>query len=253
LNFDGLSSEYWQKQQTRVASMVSKLRSRPLTIEGYDFPNPDIDGSLAIGEGRRLTACVMFLDICDFSSRPMETPAEQDLMLKILALFFSEMIRIAEEYDGQVEKNTGDGLLMYFSDDAGSGGVSAVQKAVSCALTMMVANAQLINPVLKASNAAEVHFRISMDYGKITVARIGAANRFWSYMAIGATANFASKMLKHAAADEIVIGDFAKNKLPIAWQTNWTKISPVNTGWIYRATGSQYPIHVYSGRWIKLL
>jgi len=62
----------------------------------------------------------------------MDTPAEQDLMLRVLALFFSEMIRIAEEYGGVVEKNTGDGLMVYFSDGAGILGTSSVQKAVSC-------------------------------------------------------------------------------------------------------------------------
>lgn len=253
MNFSGLTSDYWEKQQSRVASMVNKLQSRSPTRDGLDFPNPDIDGSLAIGEGRRLTACVMFLDICNFSSRPMETPAEQDLMLRILALFFSEMIRIAEEYEGQVEKNTGDGLLIYFSNDPSFNGTTAVQKALACSLTMQAATEHLINPIVKASNSAEIHFRVSIDYGNITVARIGAANRFWSHVAIGATANFASKMLKYADEDQIIIGDFAKNQLPLDWQINWTQISPVNTGWVYRATGAQYPIHIFNGRWAKLI
>lgn len=47
---------------------------------------------------------VMFIDICGFSSRPMETLEEQDLTLRVLNLFFTEMIRIAEEYGGNVER-----------------------------------------------------------------------------------------------------------------------------------------------------
>ena len=70
------------------------------------------DESLSIGDGRRLWMSVMFIDICGFSTRAMETVEEQDLMLRILNLYFTEMIRIAEEYDGNVEKNTGDGLLV---------------------------------------------------------------------------------------------------------------------------------------------
>ena len=52
---------------------------------------------------------VLFLDISGFSVRKSETVEEQGMILKILNLFFTEMIRIAEEYGGTVEKNTGDG------------------------------------------------------------------------------------------------------------------------------------------------
>ena len=103
-SFTGLNATYWQQQQQRVADMVRRLQQQPLTKNGRDFPDPDSSSSLIIGEGRRLAACVMFIDICGFSNRPMETAIEQELMLKILTLFFSEMIRIAEEHGGVVEK-----------------------------------------------------------------------------------------------------------------------------------------------------
>jgi len=252
MDYNCLTKTYWQKQRERVANMVQHLRARPFTKEGRDFPDPDSASSLTIGEGRRLAACVMFLDICGFSSRPMETPAEQDLMLKVLSLFFSEMIRIAEEYDGNIEKNTGDGLMIYFSDDVGINGISAAQKALSCALTMQAATTHLINPEIKASNSPEIQFRISMDYGNITVAKIGAKGRFWSHVAIGTIANFACKMLKHAKENQIIIGDFAKNKLPIDWQIKYTQPLPINTGWTYKANGAPYPIFLYNGRWKEL-
>lgn len=47
---------------------------------------------------------VMFIDICGFSSRQLETAEAQNLMLKVLNLFFTEMIRISEDYGGNVEK-----------------------------------------------------------------------------------------------------------------------------------------------------
>ena len=250
-SFKGLTTTYWQQQRDRVANMVNRLQQQPFTKEGRDFPDPESTSPLTIGEGRRLTACVMFIDICGFSNRPMETAIEQDLMLKILSLFFSEMIRIAEEHEGVVEKNTGDGLMIYFSDD--SDGVSAAQKAVTCALTMYAATSYLINPVIIASNAAPIQFRVSMDYGNITVAKIGSARRFTSHAAVGTTANIASKMLKHANEDQIVLGDYAKSKLPIDWQLQYTQMLPVSTGWVYKATGSPYPIFTYTGRWAKLV
>jgi adenylate cyclase len=72
------------------------------------------EDSLVLGEGRRIQLAVLFLDICGWSSRPSFLPHEQATNLQILNLFFTEMVRVAEDYGGEVEKNTGDGLLAYF-------------------------------------------------------------------------------------------------------------------------------------------
>jgi class 3 adenylate cyclase len=92
---------------------------------------------------------VMFLDICGFSGRPADTPADQDVLLRALNLFFTEMFRIAEDYGGTVEKNTGDGLMAYFEDQASDGRVSGCQRAVAAALTMMYTNTYGIGTILR--------------------------------------------------------------------------------------------------------
>lgn len=246
----GLTASSWQRQKQRIIKSAERLRQRPFTKEGRDFPDPDFEDSLSIGEGRRLNAAIMFLDISGFTDRPMETPAEQDLMLRILTLFFSEMVRVAEEYEGQVEKNTGDGLMIYFSDDSD---VHSVQKAITCALTMMAVTTSLINPIVRLSNAEDIRFRISIDYGSITIAKMGAAQRFFSHTAIGTVANIACKMLRYAEAEQIVLGNNAKNKLPFEWQRTYTQLLPINTGWSYRETGLAYSLYLYTGRWAKFI
>src|SRR5690606_16573287 len=100
----------WKAQQERVEQLRAKIEARPMVGDGRSVPGDD---SLAIGDGRRLSMAIMFIDICDFSKRNLETLEEQGLMLKVLNLFFTEMIRISEEYGGNVEKNTGDGLMVY--------------------------------------------------------------------------------------------------------------------------------------------
>jgi adenylate cyclase len=247
---DGLTKNDWIEQKTRIHKMAENLRERKFITTGYDFPDPDPDSKLlAIAEGRRLPACVMFLDICGFSKRPMESAAEQDMTLRIMALFFSEMIRIAEAYDGQIEKNTGDGLMVYFSDIDNP----ATKKAVACALTMKAATSYLINPIISSTHEQTIQFRISMDYGYITIARIGAKQRFSSYVAIGTTANIASKMLRYAKEDQIILGDFARQQLPIDWQYKYTEILPFPTGWENKTTMSPYSFFLYTGRWATLV
>jgi adenylate cyclase len=247
MNYDGLQKTYWESQIERVKTLRDRISGvESVTSDGRVIP---CDDDLAIGEGRRLPMAVMFLDINSFSQRPSETETEQSMMLRVLNLFFSEMIKIAEDYGGTVEKNTGDGLMAYFEDGIENGS----KRAVSCALTMMAANEHLIRPILLATPIPEITFRVTIDYGTVTVARLGAARRFNANVAIGATANFAAKMLSFAQAGEIVIGESVKVHLPVAWQTSFTSLATTETGWSYTATGNPYPLYKYTGRWSRLI
>ncbi len=249
MNYDGLSREYWETQRGRVEELRAKIAARPAAAFGRLVPEDD---ALTFGEGRRLPMAVMFLDISGFSQRPSETAEEQDVLLRVLNLFFTEMIKIAEEYGGTVEKNTGDGLMAYFEDNAGDPPETGSKRAVACALTMMAANKFLVHPILTAAGVPEVQYRISIDYGFVTVARLGAARRFNANVAIGATANFASKMLSKASPGDIVLGASAQEQLPQAWK-RFTQIATSDTGWIYCLSGSQYPLYRYTGRWKTLV
>jgi class 3 adenylate cyclase len=206
------------------------------------------EDDLAIGTGRRLNVAVLFLDLSGFSVWPSETPAEQDLILRVFNLFFGEMIRIVEDYGGTVEKNTGDGLMAYFEDSAGNPPDADAKRAVACALTMMNANEQLINPILRASGVQEIHFRVGIDCGAVTIAEVGAAQRFHGLVAIGTRANVACKMLDVAKPDDILIGESVMRRLPPLW-TQWCKLALFATGWTYRHNGLPYCFYRYTGRW----
>ena len=211
---------------------------------------PEVD-QLAYGTGRRLHMAVMFLDICGFSSRPAESHLEQNLLLNVLNLFFSEMTRIVEEYDGTVEKNTGDGLMAYFEDGSANSSELGVKRAVSAALTMMHANGGLIGPILAQNQIQPIDFRITLDSGEVTVARLGAQRRFNARVAVGTTANIASKMLSFAGPNEILLGEKAKLELPFSWQVAWTEFGTFDSGWVYRTTQMPYPFYRYNGRWVS--
>jgi adenylate cyclase len=174
-------------------------------------------------------------------------------MLAALNLFFTEMIRIAEDYGGTVEKNTGDGLMAYFEDNGGIPAEGGCKRAVACALTMMAAREHLIVPALQAQGFAPFSFRISIEHGAVTIANVGVARGFNSYVAIGTTANFAAKMLRIASAEEIVLGAKAQALLPLDWKTQYTRLHPEATGWFYTATGLPYPLYKYIGRWSRLV
>lgn len=241
-----LTQAYRQAQVERLKVALMRLSNRPrVATTGRVVP---VGSDLALGTGRRLRMAVMFLDLSGFSEWPAESDGEQERLLRIFDLFFTEMIRVAEDYGGTVEKNTGDGLMTYFEDSGGEPVESGTLRAVACALTMMDTTKQLINPVLRLFGAQEIEFRVGIDSGAVTVGRIGAAKRFGSLVAIGTTANLACKMLDVARAGEILIGANAFLDLPLSWQA-WCQLRTIHTGWRYRLTGLPYPFYQYCGRW----
>jgi len=73
---------------------------------------------------QRTLAAIVFTDVVSFSAR---MHSDEVGTLKLLQRDFAEMRRLCAEYEGEVLKTTGDGLLLTFT--------SAVQ-AVACALAM---------------------------------------------------------------------------------------------------------------------
>lgn len=241
-----LTLAYRRAQIDRIVSTLKRITARPGPFaQGRVIPQAE---NLAIHDGRRIEATVLFLDICKFSSRPSENAGEQAVIVQVLSLFFTEMIRIIEDYGGVVEKNTGDGLMAYFAKDE-MPGVSIQQRALSCALTMFSATETLINPVLLDSNIAPLEFRVCMDHGHITVAKVGAARRFNGIVAVGTTANIASKMLSVAKADTILLGDAMLPGLPPLWVNQFVQLESRDTGWTYRQSQAAYCFWRYTGRW----
>jgi len=247
MDLNSLPYNYHNKQSDRIAIIRKRIADQVNNVNsGRVIPT---DNDLAIGSGRRLQATVMFLDICGFSKRMSNTAEEQELLLRILNFFFTEMIRIVEDYGGTVEKNTGDGLLAYFTNSGR--GEDSRQCALAAALTMFYATNEFIDPVLRNTYVEPISFRISMDYGGVTIARIGAARRFHSIVAVGATANFASKMLALADPNSIVIGESILKGLPVNWVNSYVVPSSLQTGWINSVSGQPYKLYNYQGRWRK--
>jgi adenylate cyclase len=250
MDYEKLTTSYWAEQVARVLRVLETIQEKPqATVPGRVVPQ---ENDLALGTGRTLNAAIMFTDICNFSGKPSGSAAEQDLLLKILNLYFSEMIKIAEEYGGTVEKNTGDGLMAYFEDNAGEPKETGCKRAVAAALSMMYVNENGINVILRESGIDTIEFRIGIDYGPVTIAQLGAARRFGGLVAIGATANIASKMLSDASPGQILIGEDVYKRLPNSWQ-QFSSIHNNNTGWIYVSSGFPYWFYKYTGRWRRPL
>jgi adenylate cyclase len=251
MNFEGLQTSYWNSQLSRVEDLRRKISGGEGTPAGRTIPDAD---DLVIGAGRRLPLTILFTDICGFFSRTSLTVEQQEMNLRMLNLYFTEMIRIVEDYGGTVEKNTGDGLMAYFEDSADHGrDDNSTKRALACTLTMCAANQHLISPILRATGLPPIQFRTSLEHGPITVAKIGAPRRFNANVAIGNAANFACKMLRHVGPDQVGLGYAAHLRLPESWRSRWSTLMDVSTGWVFVDSNKPYPLYLYSGRWVKLI
>jgi class 3 adenylate cyclase len=239
-----ISLTYHNVQARRIGVSRRRIYAQQRTVfGGRVIPIPT---DLLIGRGRRLEAAVLFLDISGFTRRASETADEQEIQVRILNLFFTEIIRIVGDYGGTVEKNTGDGIMAYFARSAGSG--DPRHRAVACAMTMFHAANNFINPIISESGIDPLRFRVCIDFGWITVARLGAAQRFNHIVAVGTAANRTSKMLASALAGEIMVGDAVLDGLPTAWLQQHVKDSGVASGWNY-PDGTPYGFWLFEGRW----
>lgn len=247
---DGLSPAYWEELRGRVKESLDRIVERQNTadVNGRTIPENE---HLLIGEGRPLRLAVMFLDICGFSNWPSATAEEQQCILTVFNLFMSEMIRIARDYGGEIEKNTGDGLMAYFDLQPEEEDERVCKRAIACGLSMLATTHQLINPILRNSTLPEIKFRVGMDFGPVTIAKVGSSRLYNNRVAIGSIANVACKMLKHGGENQVLIGNELRVRLPEGWSRHVTRL-PVNSGFIYVGSGAAYPIFKYTGRWVRL-
>src|SRR6266446_4760596 len=79
-------------------------------------------------------------------------------------------------------------------------------------------NDQLLTPWLKAQNVQPLNFRVGIDDGPVTIARVGNRGQESSLVAIGTTANIACKLMNRIPNGGICIGDNVYRNLP----NNWT-------------------------------
>lgn len=241
-----LSHAYMQEQRNRVSSSIDQIINDRETKSGKVIPS---EHSLRLNDGRRIPAAVLFLDICGFSDRYHCSEGEQDRELKALAIFFSELVRVINDYGGVVEKNTGDGLMAYFEGPRdGEGG--APHKAIACSLTIFQVVEEVLNPAIAATGLQPFKFRICADFGDITIAKLGSSRLFNSIVAIGSHVNSPAKMLAKAKEGELLVGGYLAISLPTEWKNkfvNWN--SPIESTYYYRQSGSPYYYFPYGGRW----
>jgi len=125
-------------------------------------------------------------------------------MCEYYTIFLNAISIIAREYDAVVVKNLGDSLLYYFPKTADGREKDAFSEVLECGLAMIESH-YTINRLMSEYKLPPVDFRISYDYGTLSIAHTSGLPVDDIF---GPTVNMCSKIKIAARPNGLVIGGY---------------------------------------------
>ncbi len=143
--------------------------------------------------------CVGFVDMVDSTRITAGLTMRQ--MSKYYSLFINWVSGIIRGYSGKVVKNTGDGLLFYFTS-LGDCPIETVRNCLNSAITLSILHRN-VNTKFISELLPEINYRISLDYGKVSLAQTVDSTTFDIF---STTVNLCAKINKVADPNKVIIG-----------------------------------------------
>ena len=144
---------------------------------------------------------ICFIDIVN-STNTVSGICNSDGIRKYYGIFLNTIAKIARDYTGQVLKNVGDSLIVYFPNTSNATSSYEFKIAMSCCIEMLNAH-DSINLLTRVGNVPSIDYRMSADYGKVEVARSRSSKE---KDLMGQTMNVCAKMNSKARPRGLVIG-----------------------------------------------
>ena len=179
-----------------------------LTNQILPAQNPLVNADLLIKEQnvQYVTAdklpkffCVGIVDIVN--STKTVSKLSQTKSSRYYELFLNTMAKSLESFHTQILKTMGDSLLFYFPDTCHVERKFGFLGALECGFSLIDAYSEL-NQYLKDDDLPKIDFRISFDYGNLTIMKDGAG----SIDLVGPTINTCSKINSLCSINDMIIG-----------------------------------------------
>lgn len=143
--------------------------------------------------------CVGFVDMVDSTRVTAGLTTRQ--MSKYYSLFINWVSGIIRGYSGKVVKNTGDGLLFYFTL-LGDSPIKTVRNCLNSAITLSRLHRN-VNSKFTSELLPELNYRISLDYGEVSFAQTVDSSTFDIF---STTVNYCAKINKVVDPNKVIIG-----------------------------------------------
>ncbi len=150
--------------------------------------------------GESKNYCIGLVDIAN--STQISATLTQEKMSKYYEIFLNSMANIVEKFGGFVIKNIGDSLLYYFPDSSKSSSRFGLLSCIECSLTM-IDSRELINTKVKNEGLPSLNYRVSADYGKVTIIKSDNSS---AIDVVGVPVNICSKINPSATINGAVVG-----------------------------------------------
>jgi class 3 adenylate cyclase len=149
-------------------------------------------------KSHRREITVVFLDLRNFTS--FAESSEPEEVMRVLHEFHAEMGKLILEYEGTLERFTGDGMMIFFNDPV------VVADPIERAIRMAVAMREKVNELRIGwrKHGYGLALGIGIAQGYATIGAIGYEGRL-DYGAVGAVINLAARLCEEAGEGEILI------------------------------------------------
>jgi class 3 adenylate cyclase len=149
-------------------------------------------------KSHRREITVVFLDLRGFTA--FAEVAEPEDVTGVLRSYHEATGKLILEYEGTLERFTGDGMMVFFNDPV------QVPNPAERAVTMSLAIGESVGRMCEewAKRGIELSLGMGIAQGYATIGAIGFEGR-WDYAAIGTVTNLAARLCSEAVGGEILV------------------------------------------------
>jgi class 3 adenylate cyclase/CheY-like chemotaxis protein len=149
-------------------------------------------------KSHRREITVVFLDLRNFTS--FAESSEPEEVMRVLHEFHAEMGKLILDYEGTLERFTGDGMMIFFNDPV------VISNPVERAVRMAAAMRERVNELSIGwrKHGYGLALGIGIAHGYATIGAIGYEGRL-DYGAVGAVINLAARLCEEARDGQILI------------------------------------------------
>ncbi|MDH3603493.1 MAG: response regulator [Candidatus Tectomicrobia bacterium] len=194
-------AEWNQMLEQRVQEQVTELERMGRLKRFFSPQLAEVvvsSGGEKLLQSHRREVTVVFCDLRGFTAFA-ETTEPEDVMT-VLREYHHAMGTLIFQFEGTLERFTGDGMMVFFNDPLPCPDPSG--RAVRMALAMRQQMAELLEKWCKSGY--ELNFGIGIAHGYATLGMIGFEGRV-DYAAIGPVTNLASRLCDEAQGGQILI------------------------------------------------
>ncbi len=192
-------SESGDQNTSGTGSTIQSINEIGMLI-GSDLKQRFLQAGLE-AVGQRRTVTVLFADLCDYTG--LSNKIDDESLYEIIQQYIQMLAEKVYQYEGMVDKITGDGLMALFG--APIAYENPAERAVRVALEMQKGLEQL-NYDLKDRLGEELLMHYGLNRGSVIVGGIGS-DLLIDYTAIGDSVNLARRLQEAARPGSILVSE----------------------------------------------